>query len=138
MTDTLNEEKEKLLLVREQYKQNLLEEVIDIKTEVLKTTNLVLVAGSIVIIGYVAVKAISGIFSLFGTKQETIREVKEIIVEKPYQVYDGKSVEKGGFMSPIISALKQEMRLFLLGIAKQALKDFLEKMQQKTQKDSIT
>jgi hypothetical protein len=138
MTDTLNEEKEKLLLVREQYKQNLLEEVIDIKTEVLKTTNLVLVAGSIIVIGYVVVKTISGIFSLFGTKQEKIKEVREIVVEKPYQVYDSKSVEKESFMSPIISALKQEMRLFLLGIAKQALKDFLEKMQQKTKKDSIT
>lgn len=138
MADILNEEKEKLLLVREQYKQNLLEEVIDIKTEVLKTTNLVLVAGSVIVIGYVAVKVISGIFSLFGTKQETIREVKEVFIEKPYQVYDGKGTEKRGFMSPIISALKQEMRLFLLGIAKQALKDFLEKMQQKTQKDSIT
>ncbi len=137
--DILNEEKEKLLLVREQYKQNLLGEVIDIKTEVLKTTNLVLVAGSIVVIGYVVVKAMSGIFSLFETKQETVREV---VVEKPYQVYDkvydNKSIEKSGFMSPIISALKQEMRLFLLGIAKQALKDFLEKMQQKTQKDSTT
>ena len=131
MADLLNEQKDKLLLLRENYKQMLLEEVKDIKTDFIKTKNWILLAGSAIIVGYVVVKLVSTIFTSIGTKEEKIREV---IIEKPYQVYDTRTVEKESFLSPILKAIKQEVRLFLLGLAKQALRDFISSLQQKEKK----
>jgi hypothetical protein len=129
MNDTLYQEKQKLLAIRETYTQNLLEEVKEIKTDFIQTKNLVVLGGAVLILGYVLLKTISGVFSIFSKKEEKVRE---IIIEKPYQVYDTKAIEKESFMSPIIKAIKQEIRLFLLGIAKEALRNFLEKIQEKT------
>jgi hypothetical protein len=128
MQDGLNEQKEKLLALREDYKQALLGEVKELKTDIIETKNWLLLVGSAVILGYVAVKVVTSVVGLFGSKEEKVREV---IIEKPYQVYDAKKVEKDSFLSPIVRAITQEIKLFLLGIAKQALRDFLQRMMTK-------
>jgi vacuolar-type H+-ATPase subunit E/Vma4 len=131
MKEALNEQKKQLLALRENYKQTLLGEVKELKTDIIQTKNWVLLAGGTIIIAYVGIKVLSSIFSIFTGGKET-EKVKEIIIEKPYQVYDSKKIEKESFLSPIISAIKQEIRLFLLSLAKQALRDFIENMKAKT------
>jgi hypothetical protein len=130
MKEALNEQKEQLLALRENYKQTLLGEVKELKTDIIQTKNWVLLAGGAIIFAYVGIKMLSSIFSIFSSGKET-EKVKEIIIEKPYQVYDGQRIEKESFFSPIISAIKQEIRIFLLGLAKQALRDFIDSMKSK-------
>jgi hypothetical protein len=130
--EPLTEQKEQLLALRENYKQVLLGEVKELKTDIIQTKNWLLLAGSVVIVGYVAFKTVSAIFSLFSNTDE--KEQKIIYTPQPnyqasnYQVYDPQKAEKDGFLSPIFRALKQEMKLFLLGIARQALREFLENL----------
>jgi uncharacterized membrane protein len=153
MKETLAEQKDRLLATREDYKQALLNEVKDAKNDLLatkdkvlmeaksfkddlvKTKDWVLLVGGVVLIGYVALRGIAAIVSAFSQKDEKQTTIKEVIIEKPYQVYNPQEEEKETFFSPIIKAIKKEMTMFLLGLAKQALLEFLGRMQQKDTKN---
>ncbi len=149
--ETLTEQKEKLLAARQDYKQALLNEVKEAKEDLLSTKDKVLVevkdfknnliqtkdwlllVGSAVLVGYVAMKGIAGIVSAFG-KGETEKvepTIKEVIIERPYQVHNPQEEAKETFFSSIIKSIKKEMTLFLLNLAKQALLEFLARMQKK-------
>jgi hypothetical protein len=153
MKETLAEQKDRLLATREDYKQALLNEVIDAKNDLLatkdkvlmeaknfkddllKTKDWVLLIGGVVLLGYVALRGIAAIVGAFSPKDEKENTLKEVIIEKPYQVYNPQEEEKETFFSPIIRDIKKEMTMFLLGLAKQALLEFLGRMQQKDTKN---
>jgi hypothetical protein len=148
MIETLDEQKQKLVAARENYKQVLLNEVKDVKNDLLQTKDKVLdevkdfknnlirtkdwllLVGSAVLVGYVAVRGLTALFKAFAGKENPEPTIKEVIIEKPYQVYNPQEEEKETFFTPIIKAIKKEMTMFLLNLAKQALLEFLGRMQQ--------
>ena len=139
MAQTFAEQKDKLIHMRENYKQALLGNVEDMKEKIVSKQRLAMLAVGGIVITYVIYRGISGLFRSRKKKKIIVHTNDAAYAGEQHHYLDQPKVQKvvvhdeddtPGFLDPIIATLKRELSAFLLAFARKKLQEFLENLQE--------